>query len=182
MAKRKRNAIVQKAASLVAACDFIAAKSVLKEIPEEMQTAGATQLFEQAEAALAEIGALRSEIRSRVASKQLGGLKTKVVRLLELQPSDTQVLSLLQQLETREMRQQKERESREPREQKAESALAEISALRNQIRSRLTSKQLEGLKPKVIRLIELQPNDPQLPNLLQQLDAWEARQRQDRES
>jgi hypothetical protein len=61
-------------------------------------------------------------------------------------------------------------------------AIAEIGALRNEIRSRMSSNQPEGVKSKVARLIELQPNDPQLPPLLQRLEAWEVRQQKDREA
>ena len=121
-AKRQRDCAVDKAKSLMKAGDFAAAIPVLEAIVMPLQTPESTELVEQARAAVAEIASLRNEVRSRLASKALDGLKPKVARLIVLQPNDAQFPKLLQQLADWEVRQQKEREARDLRQQQEQQA------------------------------------------------------------
>ena len=121
-AKRGRDCAIEEARSLMRAGDFAGAIPVLEAIAQPLQTGESTALVKQSQAAVAEIGVLRGEIRSRLASKQLEGLKAKVLLLIDLQPNDPQLPKLLQQLMDWESRQQQEREARELRERQEQEA------------------------------------------------------------
>jgi ssDNA-binding Zn-finger/Zn-ribbon topoisomerase 1 len=116
-AKLQRNCAIEKAKPLMKACDFAGAILALQAIAEPLQTQQSRELVLSAQVAVAEIGVLRDEIRSRMMSNQPEGVKSKVARLIELQPNDPQLPPLLQRLEAWEVRQQKDREARELRQQ-----------------------------------------------------------------
>ena len=121
-AERERDCAIEKANSLMMAGDFAGAIPVLAAIAEPLQTTISRETLRQAQASVAAIAAFRDEIRSRLASKQYEGLRTRVVRLSELQPNDSQLPKLLHQLVDWEARQQQEREVRELRERKEKEA------------------------------------------------------------
>ena len=200
-ATRRRDASVQQAESLMVQRDFAAAASVLQEISEAVRTPKSAELLRQAQAALAEIDGLRDDIRSGVAGNQFKDLKPKAIRLRELQPNDSVAGDVLQQLKGWEDQRdanvkQAERlmaqrdfaaavpvlqgiveAVRTPKSAellwKSQEALSEVSALRNEIRSRAAAQQFKDLKPKAVRLCELQPNDSEAQSVLRQFKPWE---------
>ena len=104
-----RDRKMKEAETLSAAGAFAKAMALLETVPNYVRTKPFRQMLLSLQQKQETVAALHKDIRDRVAAKQFTGealhaLRESIDRLLELQPNDEKILSLLKQVQQRQRR------------------------------------------------------------------------------
>jgi serine/threonine protein kinase len=112
-AQSDRDRKTKEAETLTAAGAYAKAVALLETVPVPLRTKPFLEMLHDLQQKQETVVALRTDIRNRIAAKQLWGealcaLRESVDRLLELQPNDEQILTLLNQVEQRQRQEEEQ--------------------------------------------------------------------------